>query len=358
MTDEAAGGPYRGDDGSKGVADGSTSIPTPCLVVDEHALDHNIVALGRVLPGPRCRPHVKAFKCTSLAARLAEHGHTRFTCATVAEVRGMLDAGLGDDLLLANETVDVDRLRTIGGECGGRVTVAVDSSATISAAAQAGIAEVLIDVNVGLPRCGCHPEAAGELADEARSGGLTVRGVMGYEGHLMMVADREERVGRVRASMRKLLAAAEAVGAPEGIVSAGGTGTFDTNTWATEIQAGSYTLMDTHYDQLDLGFKPALWIEATIISIAPDRTWLVADAGLKAHGMDHGNPTWPHGDVMFCSDEHITVAPTNPDRWSVGDRVRLLPAHVDPTVAKHEKMWLLRSDGGPPIEWPVDLRGW
>ena len=47
------------------------------------------------------------------------------------------------------------------------------------AAAANGIGEVLIDVNVGLPRCGCPPEAAGRLADAARARGLVVRGVVG-----------------------------------------------------------------------------------------------------------------------------------------------------------------------------------
>ena len=156
-------------------ADETTELPTPCLVVDEAAFERNVAALARVLPGTRVRPHVKAFKSTALAARLAANGHTGFTCATPAEVDGMLDAGLGDDLLLANETVDVERLRRIA-DGRGRVTVAVDSSATIAAAVEAGIAEVVIDVNVGLPRCGCAPETAGSLADEARAAGLEHEG--------------------------------------------------------------------------------------------------------------------------------------------------------------------------------------
>jgi len=137
---------------------------TPCLVIDAVAFEHNLAAMAEVNPGVRLRPHVKAFKCTELARRLAANGHTAFTCATLGEVEGMINAGLGDDLLLANETVDVDFLARIAG-MPGRVTIAVDSAETIAAAAQAGIGEVLIDVNVGLPRCGCAPESAGALAD-------------------------------------------------------------------------------------------------------------------------------------------------------------------------------------------------
>ena len=37
--------------------------------------------------------------------------------------------------------------------------------------------------------------------------------------------------------------------------------------------------------------------------------------------------------------------------------MRLLPAHIDPTVAYHEAMHLVDAD--EVLEsWPVDLRGW
>jgi D-serine deaminase-like pyridoxal phosphate-dependent protein len=137
--------------------------------------------MADALPGTRLRPHVKAHKCTALAARQAQLGNRSFTCATIGEIEGMARAGLGDDLLLANEVVDATRLGAVV-RGGSRVTMAVDSEAIIAAAVGAGVPEVLIDVNVGLPRCGCRPEDAGRLAESARRQGLVVRGVMGYEG--------------------------------------------------------------------------------------------------------------------------------------------------------------------------------
>src|SRR3979411_1992127 len=134
-------------------------LPTPALVVDGAARARNLDAMTAALPGARLRPHVKAHKCTALAREQAARGHTAFTCATPREVVGMLAAGLGDDLLLANETVDASRLRAMA-DCGARVTVAVDSNATVGAAAANGIHEVLVDVNAGMPRCGCAPDDA------------------------------------------------------------------------------------------------------------------------------------------------------------------------------------------------------
>jgi D-serine deaminase-like pyridoxal phosphate-dependent protein len=328
-------------------------LVTPALVVDAAALEHNLAAMARALPGPRLRPHVKATKCTALARRQAALGHRGFCCATVREMEGMAAAGLGEDLLLANETLDARRL----GRLDARVTVAVDSPETVAAAVAGGVGEVLVDVNVGLPRCGCAPDQAGRLADEARRRGLTVRGVMGYEGHAMPIEDRAQRQAAVDAAMAKLAAAHADVGGE--VVSAGGTGSFDLNRLATEIQAGSYSLMDTAYVKLGLPFRPALFVWSTVVSVGP--AWAVCDAGLKSLGMDHGNPTIEGAKVWFCSDEHVTFsgdpeAPA-PLRPKVGDRIRVWPAHVDPTVAYHEALQL--ADGEDVLErWAVDLRGW
>ena len=325
-------------------------LTTPALVVDGDLLDANLATMSAALPGPRLRPHVKAHKCRALAARQAANGHRGFTCSTMAEMEGMADAGLGDDLLLANEVVDATRLGALVRR-GARVTVAVDSDETVDAAASAGVPEVLIDVNVGLPRCGCLPADAGRLADRARRRGLEVRGVMGYEGHLVGLVDRAVRTEMLEASMDLLIQAHRQVGG--GVVSAGGTGTYDINRWATEIQAGSYALMDTAYGKLGLPFAQALTVLATVISVSAG--WAVGDCGLKALGMDHGDPSIDGSTVLFCSDEHITFVPEHPVR--VGDRIRVVPAHVDPTVAYHRFLHLV--DGDDVVEqWPVDLRGW
>ena len=331
-----------------------TELQTPALLVEGPDLEHNLATMSVALPKARLRPHVKAHKCTELARRQAEFGHDGFTCATIRECEGMAAAGLGGDLMLANEVVDARRLGSlIAMNKQARVTVAVDSEATIEAAAAGGVRDVIVDVNVGLPRCGCAPEDAGRLGDLARSKDLNVRGVMGYEGHVVGVEDRAIRESSTADCMKLLLSAHEAVGGE--LISAGGTGTYDINTWATEIQAGSYALMDTAYGHLDLPFRQALTVLATVISASPG--YAVADCGLKALGMDHGNPTIPNATVFFCSDEHVTFIPDEGSPVRVGDRIRVVPAHVDPTVAYHERMHVV--DGDDVLEtWPVDLRGW
>jgi D-serine deaminase-like pyridoxal phosphate-dependent protein len=324
-------------------------LVTPALVVDADALEYNLRTMSQALPGSRLRPHIKAHKTSALARRQSDAGHHGFTCATVREVEGLAAAGLGEDLLLANEIVDARRLARVDA----RVTLAVDSVFTVEAAAKAGIREVLIDVNVGLPRCGIPPEDSGRLADLARSRGMAVRGVMGYEGHVVGLEDRGTRQEMTDQCMALLQQAHEAVGGE--LVSAGGTGTYDTNRLAHEIQAGSYVLMDTTYAKLDIPFKQALGVLATVISVSSSG-YAVANAGLKALGMDHGNPEIDGGHtVLYVADEHVVFVPAVP--VTVGDLVTVRPAHVDPTVAYHERMHVVR--GGEVLEtWEVDLRGW
>ena len=332
-------------------------LPTPALIIEAGAFDHNLATMATAHPGDTLRPHVKAHKCTALAAAQAAAGHSHFTCATPREVLGMVAAGLGDDLLLANEVLDPQRLEALAAaQDDAFITIAVDSAATVEAAAKAGLRHVLIDVNVGLPRCGCEPADAGRLADLARAAGLTVRGVMGYEGHLMVVADRKQQRAQVAAAMDQLLAAHADVGGD--VVSGGGTGTYDLHDRINEVQAGSYALMDTHYAQLGLPFRQACFVVGTVVSA--NARHAVADVGLKSLGMDHGNPTVALLDghdatVWFCSDEHITFAAAG--GVGTGDRVLVTPAHIDPTMAMHEAAWLVR-DGEVIDRWPIDLRGW
>jgi D-serine deaminase-like pyridoxal phosphate-dependent protein len=115
--------------------------------------------------------------------------------------------------------------------------------------------------------------------------------------------------------------------------------------------------MDTTYGDLDIPFRRAMFVLATVISVNATDGYAVGDCGLKSLGMDHGNPTIDDAAVWFCSDEHITFSFDDGHLPDVGERVRVWPAHVDPTVAYHERMQVL--DGDQIVDtWPVDLRGW
>jgi D-serine deaminase-like pyridoxal phosphate-dependent protein len=357
-------------------------IPTPALVVDIAALDRNIRRMaGFFASGPcRLRPHVKAHKTPAIARRqLAAGSCVGLTCATIAEAEAV--AELCDDLLLANEIVDADRcgraaaiaarLRRRAGDRGS-LCVAADSAAGIerlAAAARAADTEVgvLVDVDVGQHRCGVS--SAGEARRLARAAaqapGLRLRGVMGYEGHAQPIRDRAARQRSAGEAMTQLVAAVECLradGLPCDIVSAGGTGTFDISGrfgGVTEIQAGSYVLMDADYAALDLPFEQAFWALGTVVS-RPVPGRMVLDSGHKAVTRDHGLPG-VHGVagavVTALNDEHAVVAIPEDAVVRVGDRVRLIPSHTDPTVNLHDVLYAI--DGERVVDiWPVEARGY
>jgi D-serine deaminase-like pyridoxal phosphate-dependent protein len=349
-------------------------IPTPALVVDVAALDRNIRRMAGFFSAGSCRlrPHFKAHKTPEIARRqLAAGSCVGLTCATVSEAE--VAAEFCDDLLIANEPIGprkCDRVAALAGRV--RTTIAVDSSAgleAISAAARAAgvTVGVLVDLNVGQMRCGVLPGAAATaLAKQAaRVAGVELRGVMGYEGHVVSLPDRAERESRTRAAMAGLVETAamvRAAGLPCAIVSAGGTGTYDISgriDGITEIQAGSYALMDTDYGRLDVPFEQAFWAIGTIVS-RPEAGRCVADCGHKSMTKDHGLPTVrgiEGASVVSLNDEHATITIPADSRLAVGDRVFLRPSHTDPTMNLHDVVYALEDERVVGV-WPIAARGY
>jgi D-serine deaminase-like pyridoxal phosphate-dependent protein len=287
------------------------------------------------------------------------------TTATVWEAIAMARGGV-DDILVANEVVGrrpiealVELARTQ------RVTVLVDDAANVddlgAAARAAGVSlGVLVDVDTGMGRCGVRSTGeARALAEHVEStAGLVFRGVSGYEGHCMLEPDAERRVGEAAAAIKRLLQAVDAIAAAGidcEIVSAGGTGTYHltgANPRITEIQAGSYCVMDAFHAGLVPDFDVALTVLATVISRHDDQ--IVVDAGHKAVG------TMPPrlagaDEPLFVNEEHtgFRVGAESPLR--VGDRVRLHTGYA-PAAANLYDAYHVVEDGVVTDLWPVEAR--
>jgi D-serine deaminase-like pyridoxal phosphate-dependent protein len=318
------------------------------------------------------RPHFKAHKTPEIARRqLAAGACTGLTCATVLEAE--VAAEFCGDVLLANEAIGpgkCERLAALARRI--QITVAVDSQTGIEALDRAGksagvLMGAVVDLDVGQRRCGVQPgkEAVMLAQRVAASDNLTLRGVMGYEGHLVALEDRRERETRTRAAMERLVETARLIradGLPCGIVSCGGTGTYDISSrvdGVTEVQAGSYVLMDSDYGRLDLPFEQAFYVLGTIVS-RPEPTRCVADAGHKSQTKDHGLPTTPDipgAEVVSLNDEHATIRIPADSPVRIGDRVRLRPSHTDPTMNLHDVVYAI--DGDRVIDvWPIAARGY
>jgi D-serine deaminase-like pyridoxal phosphate-dependent protein len=336
-------------------------IPTPALLVETEALERNLRLMSDFFASrhAKLRPHFKSHKCVTIARRQLERGNAvGITCAKLSEAE-VLAAGGIRDILIANQVVGegkVGRAAELARAC--RLTVAVDdesqvrqlSAALVRKRASAG---VLVEVDIGLARCGVPPgERALEVARAAAAApGIEFRGLQAYEGHCITVPDPEDRRRQALASMRKAVDTRrliEASGLPVRILSGCGTGTYDMTgimDGVDEVQAGSYALMDHYYAKRRPEFANALSVIATVIS-SNGADHAVLDVGVKGVGADLGPPVLADRPedliARFESEEHASVKVAGPP-LKVGDRVRLFPSHGCTTCNLHRRLFAVRE---------------
>ena len=329
---------------------------TPCLVVDVPAASRNIDRCAAFFYGQQAalRPHFKAHKCTTLMRQqLAAGGCAGVACQTSWEAVVLARAGF-EDILIANQVVDAAALDEVAEAAAlARLTVVVDHELQVGLLARAAARRG------GLPfgDAGLVP-----LAEQiTRQEGLSFRGLQAYEGHAVHRDSREVRATLVQQAALQIQheqARLAAAGFDCEVISGGGTGTYDLAAQEgalTEIQAGSYVLMDGRYGTLDLPFESALYCVTTVISRRPSRA--VLNVGLKELTVEYGMPVIaaPGARVTALSDEHAQVSLTaGSAALAVGDKVLLIPAHVDPAVNLYDR--LFAWSGSEFTEWEVDGR--
>jgi D-serine deaminase-like pyridoxal phosphate-dependent protein len=347
------------------------ALDSPQLLLDLDTLDANLHRMQDACRqrGVDLRVHFKSLKCGGLARYLVKHGVDRFLCAKLNEAEVLADAGI-NDIFIANEIVGrrkLDRLAQLARRA--KVRVCVDDADTVREMGQAARAagatlEVLIEVDTGMSRCGVAPgEPALELARLIRSEiGLQFVGLQGYDGHLQMLTDREEKRTKCLQSLERLVGTRrllEQANIPVEVVTGGGTGTWE---WVssydgvTELQPGSFLLMDVAYHALRPEFGCSLSILATVVSHRP--TWYVLDAGSKAVSKDFGTPTIknrPAERVTKLAEEHTIVA-CDGEVPRVGEQRQILPAHCCATMNLHRQCVAVRK-GHIEALWPIEASG-
>jgi D-serine deaminase-like pyridoxal phosphate-dependent protein len=335
-------------------------LETPALVADLDRVEANLGAMASFFrEGPaKLRPHFKNHKCPDLAARQLEAGAIGITCATIREAECLVHHGVRS-VLIANEIVDQVKIRRfVDLSRRADVIVCVDNEKVLSELARAARnrsvqASVVVDVDVGLRRCGVPPgEATIGLVRAIEDQGLRFRGLMGYEGHVLRKLpgpEKEEAVAAALGPLMETKACLERRGTAVPIVSVGGTGTYSISgryPGVTEIQAGSYLLMDSDYRKCCTDFEPALTLLTTVISKTEGER-IVVDAGLKALSCERGIPavkdvpglatrrlTAEHG-IIDLQDAQAPV--------SVGDRIEFWVHYSDATVNLHERIYGVRN---------------
>lgn len=347
-----------------------SELVTPALVLDLPAAKHNIAKMGTAIAGlpAEIRPHIKVHKSPELSRLQVEAGAIGLSVATVWEAVVLARSGL-DHLFVVNTVAGAAKIRTLA-ELAREADIMVavddaDNAADLAAAARAAGSElgIMIEVDTGMDRCGVDdPEAALALARRIGSmAGLRLHGITGYEGHCSLTPERELRHERERTAMAMFIGVAELLerdGIPCPIRSAGGTATWD---WTaaypgvTEIQAGTYVVMDNFHGRMVGGFEHSLTVQATVISRPPDR--VIVDAGGKSMGAGDMASIVGHPEPSFRFDEeHGIFAAPGGSTLKVGDSVALVPGYSPSTVNWYDAFHVVEDDVVVDI-WPVIPRG-
>ena len=346
-------------------------LPTPALIVEEELLAGNIAAMMSALDGQaaRLRPHTKVQKSPDIALMQVEAGAIGVTVATIWEAAAMAAAGVRS-ILVANEIIGPDKISAAAALARhADLVIAVDdarniadlSAAMIAAGSRAG---VLVDLDVGMARCGARsPEQALQLARQAHAApGLELRGIQAYEGHCMLEPDRDTRIRLATEAMAYAAAVKDqlrADGLPAGVLSAGGTGTYNItgrNPAVTELQAGSYVFMDAFHGSLVPGFAVSLTVLTTVLARHGDT--VIFDAGRKSIGIDFVLPPIQGHDYQarYYAEEHALFDTDPGFPLRAGDRARLICGYAPTTVNLHDVIFAVR-DGQVADVWPVFPRG-
>jgi D-serine deaminase-like pyridoxal phosphate-dependent protein len=348
--------------GEPGSAD---AIPTPAAVIDLAAFDRNVaqMAARARAAGLALRPHAKSHKCAALVRRQMAAGAIGVCCAKLAEAEALAAQGIGHILVtspIAGAT-NAARAAKLAAELPDfRIVLDHPDAAGELAAAATAPMQVIIDVDVGLGRTGCHdPEQAAAVARAVLAQpALRLLGVQGYGGAWQHLVGANARASAVAAGMEKLTAAIGAirtVGGTVEVVTGGGTGTFSADAAQgvlNEVQPGSYAFMDKEYrDALkadpDGAFEQAATIVTTVIS-ANHPKWVTLDGGLKAFSTDGPmpqpvTPKFANCAYRFFGDEHGMIVRPAGQPVARGERVALAPGHIDPTLDRYDVFHLVED---------------
>ena len=358
-------------------------IPTPALLLDLDRFEKNLARMAAHVrrAGKHLRPHAKTHRCPEIARRQVAAGALGVACAKLGEAEVMAGAGVRG-LLVTTEIVAPGAVRRLVRLVAAApdTLIVVDHPENVAtlgreAAAAGVVVNVLVDVDVGNRRTGIAPGApALALARAvAAAPALRFRGLQGYAGHCAHVIGWDQRRAASLGALGPLMetrALCERAGLPVEIVAGGSTGTWDIDVelpGLTELQSGSYCVMDLEYRRIGgrggallTDFEMALTVVATVVSV-PTRDRAMVDAGLKAFSTDKPFPPEPVErpgiEYGFAGDEHGRLTITDPSRAPrLGERIEFFPPHCDPTINLYDRIYAVRGDRVEAV-WEVAARG-
>lgn len=357
-------------------------LATPALILDLDAFERNVANMAAWAKdaGLGLRPHAKTHKCSEIARRQMAAGALGNCCATIGEAEVLAATGI-TGVLISSTIVTPDKIERLIAlhERADGLMVIVDDPDNVEALAAAVNGDrplrLLIDVEVGCGRTGVvgRDETVALARQIASQPSLHFAGLQAYDGSVQAIADYDERARDADERMAHLGAVCKALANENltpGIVSGGGTGTHDLDRARglfTEIQAGSYIVMDAIYNACDLRgsdkrtFETSLFVRASVISRSHPG-FVTTDAGLKAFATGSGDPVIASGapagaSYSFMGDEHGRITFADPgETLPLGQGVECIAPHCDPTISLYDAYHVVQGDTLVDV-WPIDGRG-
>lgn len=358
------------------------AVNTPSLILDLDIMEANIAKMAATMLGfgRALRPHAKSHKSSRIAAQQLVAGAVGICCATLDEAEVMVAAGLRG-VVITSPVTSLEKIARLIDlvRAAPDTMIVVDNAdnvhAIAAAAERAGIAVILlVDIELGFGRTGVRgADAAVALARAVEATpGVSFGGIQAYGGHLQHILDYGERKTATEAASKgiaSIVARLAKAGLPPAIVTGGGTGTHTIDGAAsplTEIQAGSYLLMDSDYGGIAYShdqpwpFGVSLFVQTTVISTNVPGT-ITVDAGTKALALNGKPPRVATPDLgaavyEFTGDEHGRIRlPEGVPAPKIGSRLELIVSHCDPTVAMYDTYHCVRGDSLVDV-WPIDAR--
>jgi len=360
-------------------------LDTPCLIINKDVLKYNLNAMRQhsMTNKIAIRPHVKTHKSSQLAKLQVEYGAIGISAAKVSEAELLIDAGIRN-ILITSPLVTRNKIANLISclQKAPETLVVVDNERNLMDLNTAGSCNkttinVLIDLDSGIGRTGIPPASALNFALKIKElQWLNLMGIQCYAGNLQHIVSYQERKTR---SLQVMQIASDIVkqfkdyGLPCPILTGTGTGTYDIDIEAseiTEIQPGSYVVMDVEYstigsktnDQAFTAFRPAMTLLTTVIS-SNQKEHVTVDAGTKSLYFDASNKpkiishAGLHYDWGGFGDEHGKItAVGNAKLPANGEVLELIVPHCDPTINLFNQFFILENDILVDI-WDIDLRG-
>jgi len=352
-------------------------LDTPCLVIDKNKLIDNINTMQKFASAKskHVRPHAKTHKCVEICQLQLDAGSIGISITKPSEAYELAKANIRH-LLITSPIVTKHKLATLAKiiKLAPETMIVVDSEANLAQLNQLGSElnlhiNLLVDIDAGIGRTGASFETAFDLALSVHShANTTLKGIQCYAGHFQHILDNKERKQASAALLNKAGKLKQDIESATGLVnliqSGSGTGTYEIDSdiaSVTEIQPGSYTVMDKEYFDIEYSsghFQPAMTLLTSVISANHTRH-VTVDAGTKALYKEATHPQIiSHDDLKYewhyFGDEHGKVSGEHlPD---VGEMIEMIVPHCDPTINLHDKFYVVENDIVVDI-WDIALRG-